>query len=75
MTATRSSDEFASPADTAAWWDDVTFPSGDGQPGGDALLVIQLTVGPMPHDDVLRAIELLGSGVLATSATGATLRD
>jgi len=24
--------------DTSAWWDDVELPSGDGQPGGDAVL-------------------------------------
>jgi hypothetical protein len=24
--------------DTGAWWDDVELPSGDGQPGGDAVL-------------------------------------
>jgi hypothetical protein len=29
--------------DDSAWWDDVSLPSGDGQPGGDAVLSFALS--------------------------------
>jgi len=33
--------------DDSNWWDDRLFPSGDGQPGGDAVLTFS-TPGPIP---------------------------
>ena len=32
--------------DASAWWDSVSLPSGDGQPGGDAVLSFAVSAGP-----------------------------
>jgi hypothetical protein len=48
------------------WWDDVSLPSGDGQPGGDALLAFSLDARPVPSAAaplrVLAALLLLAVG-------------
>ncbi|MCP4594351.1 MAG: M1 family metallopeptidase [bacterium] len=36
--------------DDSAWWDDVLLPSGDGQPGGDAVLTFVKMIGDADAD-------------------------
>jgi hypothetical protein len=53
--------------DVGDWWDDVSLPSGDGQPGGDAVLAFALGAKEIPSASVplrvLIALLLLATGM------------
>jgi hypothetical protein len=55
--------------DVDMWWDDVSLPSGDGQPGGDAVVSFSV-VSAIPAVPLAARIAI----VLLLAATGAGLR-
>jgi hypothetical protein len=68
--------------DDSHWWDTTLFPSGDGQPGGDAILTFRKLIGDVDGDgdidfDDLNALVavLLGSPIRAADVIRSDLNS
>jgi hypothetical protein len=58
--------------DDSAWWDDTLLPSGDGQPGGDAVIPFFKVLGDLDGDgdvDLTDLAQLLGHYGTTSGAT------
>lgn len=56
--------------DDSAWWDDTLLPSGDGQPGGDAVLTFNKLTGDDDGDGDVDSADFVGFPPCLTGPTG-----